>query len=330
MVKKGQNNFRKLIQGKRVLFITTKNIDYIRNTQEIRILQENAKYIEIIYSDKKNYALRILSVWNQVSRKKVADSDVVFCGFEPQFVVPFVGRKLKNKTIIIDFFVSVYDTLVCDRKKIKARSLIARFCHYVDKKTLEAADCVISDTMAHAQYFISEFGGNKDIFETLYLEADSKIYFPRQQKKPDSLKDKLVVLYFGSILPLQGIDVILDSIRMLKDRSDICFDIIGPIPDKYNKPLQGNVKYTNWLSQEELAERIAQADLCLAGHFSGNIEKARRTIAGKTYIYDMMDKTMILGKGEANYELFREDSKHRFVEMGNARELANRIMEYKI
>ena len=41
------------LKGKKVLFITTKNSDYIRNTQEIRLLREQAASLDVIgYADK--------------------------------------------------------------------------------------------------------------------------------------------------------------------------------------------------------------------------------------------------------------------------------------
>jgi glycosyltransferase involved in cell wall biosynthesis len=253
-------------------------------------------------------------------------------GFEPQFVVPLKKRILCDKTLYIDFFVSVYDTLVCDRKKIKEGSLLARLCRWLDEDTVKRADHIITDTKAHAKYFISEFTGEdasarEEIFETIYLEADTTIYYPRKQNKPLNLKDKFVILYFGSILPLQGVDVVLNAIRELENNADLHFDIIGPISKKYHKPLQDNVSYTNWLPQEELSKRIANADLCLAGHFCGDIAKAKRTIPGKAYIYEVMKRPMILGDCEANRELFCEDDKHAFVTMGNAKCLVEKILE---
>lgn len=318
-----------IVKDKRVLFITTKNIDYIRNTQEIQILEKYAKNCELIYSEQKNYILRILSVWMKVINNKMKEKDVVFIGWSPQFVIPFVGYKFKNKFVVIDFFISVYDTLVCDRKKFKKNGLVAKILHKWDEYTLQKCNHVITDTKAHAEFFIKEFAGKKELFETIYLEADSKIYYPRIQKKPKELKDKFIVLYFGSILPLQGVDVVLDVISKLKDRDDIYFDIIGPISEKYNKPKQENVCYTEWLSQEELAEHIANADLCLAGHFSGDIDKAKRTIPGKAYIYEAMGKKMVLGDSEANRELLVEDERHVFVKMGNSQELKYMILELK-
>lgn len=317
------------LEGKNVLFITTKNIDYIRNSQEIRLIRERSNSFDVIYSPNKNYILRILQVWNKITRQKIRDCDIVFLGFEPQFVLPFVGYKMKNKEIVIDCFISVYDTLVNDRKKIKAGGLMAKFCHWLDKKTISMANTIITDTKAHAEYFHSEFGGEKDRFETLYLEADESIYYPREQKKPEKLVDKFIVLYFGSILPLQGVDVVLDSLKNFENEKDIFFEIIGPVPKKYNKPEQANVCYYEWLSQNELSEHIAYADLCLAGHFSADIDKAWRTIPGKAYIYEMMGKKMILGDGAANHELFESDEKHSFVERGSSMALANEVRRIK-
>ena len=102
--------------------------------------------------------------------------------------------------------------------------------------------------------------------------------------------------------------------------------MIGPIPKDYEKPIQNNVEYINWLSQEELAEYIANSDLCLAGHFCAEIDKAKRTIPGKAYIYASMQKAMILGDNKANRELFEEDKKTQFVKMGDAAELSKKIL----
>lgn len=99
-----------IILDKEVLFITTKNIDYIRNMQEIRILNELASGVEIISSNKKNYMLRVLSVWNKIKRSKIQQADIIFIGFAPQLIIPFLVGRLKKKIIIVDFFISIYET----------------------------------------------------------------------------------------------------------------------------------------------------------------------------------------------------------------------------
>ena len=69
------------------------------------------------------------------------------------------------------------------------------------------------------------------------------------------------------------------------------------------------------------------ADLCLAGHFNDRIDKAKRTIAGKTYIYRAMGKPVILGDNAANRELYEEDGRTVFyTKMGDPSALKDTIL----
>lgn len=318
-----------VVKNKEVLFITTKNIDYIRNAQEVQLLRKNANEVSLLYSGRKRYLFRIIEIYCKIFFMNIKKFDVVFIGFSPQLILPAFQRKLRKKNIIIDFFISVYDTLVNDRKKVSPAGRMAKWCHRLDEKTIQNANYIITDTMAHAQYFHEEFGADYEKQETLYLEADRSIFFPNNIEKPDKLKSKFVVLYFGSILPLQGVDVVLAAFDRLKDRKDFYFYMIGKITNKYEKSLSDNIEYIDWVSQERLAEYISLADLCLAGHFNGEIEKAKRTIPGKAYIYEAMKKSMVLGDNMANRELFEEDERHYFVEMGSVEALENMILKVR-
>ena len=113
---------------------------------------------------------------------------------------------------------------------------------------------------------------------------------------------------------------------MLKEEKKIHFIVIGPVSKQYQKPELPTVEYHNWLSQEELAQYISFADLCLAGHFNKDNNKAKRTIPGKAYIYSAMGKPMILGDNAATRELYNENMAGiHFVPMGNAQALADKI-----
>ena len=313
------------IKNSRVLYIATKNADYLRLTQEIRILRENGNKVTEIVSPKKSYAKRLLYVYKKLLTVDVKQFDVVFAAFAPQLVLPFFRRKLKKKPLVIDFFISMYDTLCYDRKKFKPGSLIGKLIKRVDTKTIRAADLCICDTNAHGQYFCSEFGYPQEKMSTLYLEADTSIYYPRETKP----NDKFTVLYFGSVLPLQGVDVILDAIGQLENEEGLHFIFVGPLGD-HTRRGEKITEYINWLPQDKLAEKIAQADLCLGGHFNDTIMKAKRTIAGKTYIYRAMNKPMILGDNPANHELFSEGDKGvYFVKMGDSKALADLILKIR-
>ncbi len=312
------------------LFITSKNLDYLRNTQEIEFLKEEYDNVTIIGSYSKSYPKRLMHVYIRLLLTSMKKFDMIFVGFSPQLILPFFKWKFKGKPITIDFFISLYDTLIFDRRKFKQDSFIAKSLKKLDMVTLKAADRVIADTKAHGKYFVEELGLDEKLLQVMYLKADTSIYTPRKVEKPKEMKDKFVVLYFGSVLPLQGVDIVLESAGILKSEKDTYFYIIGPIKETYQKPESQYISYINWLSQEELADYIGFSDLCLAGHFNKSIKKAKRTIPGKAYIYEAMKKPMILGDNPANRELYAEDQEGiYFVEMGNSKALADEILKIK-
>lgn len=321
---------KRYFKNRKVLFITTKNLDYIRNVQEINAIREVAEKCVVIGSYSKLYLVRLLTVFFCVFFTKSNQFDSVFIGFAPQLVIPFFSRKWRKNSVVIDFFISLYDTLCFDRKKLKPGSVGGRLLHRLDKMTLEYADVVVCDTNAHGQYFAEEFHISEKKFYTWYLHADTSIYYSMKIMKPKEIKDKYVVLYFGSVLSLQGVDVVLRAMELLKEEKRLHFFFIGPIKDKALikiKPVSDNITYVEWLPQEKLAEYIAMSDLCLAGHFNDSVQKAARTIPGKAYIYQAMGKKMILGENPANREVFEEGEKILFVRMGDEKTLAEKILE---
>ena len=196
------------IKNKRILYAATKNSDYIRLVQEIRLLRENGNTVTVIASSSKRYINRLIYVYRRLIMEKMKDYDMSFIGFAPQLIVPFWGRKLKKKPLVIDFFISVYDTMCFDRKKVRSDSIIGKILKYIDKKTLDPSDIAICDTKMHGKYFCEEFGFPSKKMRVLYLEADKSIYYPKflnrdikaretykkEIKKSQSYKDDIFVL----------------------------------------------------------------------------------------------------------------------------------------
>lgn len=317
--------------SERVLFVSTKNRDYLRNTQEIKLLNNNGRRVRLIASSSRSYFARLIYVYWHLSVIFTTKIDHFFCGFSPQLVLPFWYWKFRNKKITIDFFISLYDTFISDRKIFRRGSLAAHLLYHLDVLTLCLADEIICDTKAHSHYFIRFFKANKNKIRVLYLEADKTYYDPVLYPKYDYDGKILNVLYFGSILPLQGVEVIIDAILLLKKRTDIRFVLIGPLKKIQKKQLaSANVVIFDYLSQRELAFEISRADLCLAGHFNAEIGKAARTIPGKAYIYRSMNKPIILGDTPANHELFESNQEEIiFCPRGDSVSLADRIVKFK-
>ncbi len=75
------------IRNKKILYIATKNSDYLRLTQEIRILRENGNEVTVISSPEKSYPKRLLYVYRKLIGVKMRDFDMSFIGFAPQLVI---------------------------------------------------------------------------------------------------------------------------------------------------------------------------------------------------------------------------------------------------
>ncbi len=331
-----ESNLARKLQGKNVVFITVKNRDYIRVSQIERLLGEYAGKYSVYSSEKKNPLTRVLDLNLRIRRGAIdlSEADVVVLGFLPQLIWKSVLGKLKKRKgekplIISDFFLSMYDTIVLDRKILADGSAFAGYLKNLDKRALLGADLILTDTKADADFFSEIYGVPPYKFETLYLEADKKLY--SVSDKADIRKNE--ALYFGTGLPLQGTEVVLDAfMKATKENPGIhCVYIggTGKVPQDKLKAVRGNpnIELIDWLSQEELSEKIAGAGVCLAGHFAPDIDKADRTIPGKAFIYEAMKKPMILGETRANCELFSEDDRHFFVPRGDAGKLAECILQ---
>ncbi len=335
---------------RRVLFITTKNLDYIRNVQEIQYLREDSRNeVDVIGLMSKVYVFRILYVWLRLLFTRFRRYEIVFAGFAPQLFLPIYNKRIKRAgcRIAEDFFISLYDTFCLDRKKFGIDSMMGNILHRLDEKTIECADRIICDTKEHGKFFVDEFEADPSKIKVSYIKADKSIYYPGvagsesdiRQKVFEELfpdvsydKNKTIVLYFGTGLPLQGTDVVLDAMNeIMEDRLYTCVFVGHLKGNSLSKLREGaGILHRDWLSQHDLARLIDISDICLAGHFNHRIDKALRTIPGKAFIYEAMDKPMILGDNPANREYFKESNRAGFVKMGDSHALAQGIRDLAV
>ncbi len=345
------------LNNKKVLYVTTKNLDYIRSTQQIRLLRNATNNLRVIGSESMLYPVRLIKVWCTLLFTSFKQFDVIFVGFAPQLMIPLFGKRMKRsgRKIYEDFFVSLFDTMCCDRRMFMPDSLIGKWMHRIDTLALSVADKVICDTKAHAEFFAHEFGVNDGLLNVLYVEANNEIYKIRGIDRREtigrilhdhinenlhdssdnksrayangndeftdnveSISESKIILYFGSVLPLQGADIVYEAMTKLVAVGGYTCIFVGPRKNLKSISFCKDIYHINWLKQEDLAALIEVSDICLAGHFNADIDKAKRTIPGKAFIYEVMGKTMILGDSPANREYFAEDKRHLFVPMSDA------------
>ena len=336
-------------------------------------MEKEAAQFRVYSSEDHNPITRALHLRSKMRKIDLEGVDVVILGFLPQLITGPCIKKIakaykkngnivridnkenvvKKPDIVAEMFLSLYDTVVQDRHIFRDGGMFAALLKRMDGKTIEAADLVVTDTKANADYLAKLYGASREKFETLYLEADRKIYYGISSLEEDypenetdnrnnekTSKDAVVarsVLYFGTGLPLQGTDIVLEAFNIadkeISNQSDnnVRFTYVGSlgkIPKEEIKKAQlsDRIELIDWLPQARLARKVALADICIAGHFNPDIEKANRTIPGKAYIYEAMNKKMILGDTAANHEIFAEDYRHIFVERGDPQKLAETII----
>jgi glycosyltransferase involved in cell wall biosynthesis len=206
--------------------------------------------------------------------------DIVFIGFPGYLdvVVLWPFAKLRRVPIVWDAFMSLYDTLVGDRKMLGPRHPVALFLFGLDWLACRMADRVVLDTRAHANYFEKTFRIPSARTAVVFVGAEPDAFPPRPVGAPPKPADAPVtVLFFGQFIPLHGIETVVRAAQRA-NAEPIEWVLIGRGQEeaKIRHMLEkGRVK------RLELNEWIHRADVCL-GIFGGS-GKAARVIPNKVF-----------------------------------------------
>lgn len=127
--------------------------------------------------------------------------------------------RLLGKKILVDYYVSVYDTVVLDRKWFGEGSLMAKLAKLLDRFFFAVATRVAILTEEERSYYLSLAGTEKYLSKTLILplgiERREKVSCTgaAEEGKP------LSVCWWGSYQPLHGLDKLLDAAQILKQKA---------------------------------------------------------------------------------------------------------------
>lgn len=285
-----------------ILFLCGREPEYVRNQIILKALRQHAHVNEITDSSK-SYIIRHLRLFLKFITH-FRYHDVVFVGFYG-FLLVFLVRLFTRRPLIFDAYLSTYNTLCLDRRRFAPYSPMGRLIFLFDKLACQLADVVILDTRTHLDYFVKLYGLPPEKFVVLYLGCDEEIFYPRRAPASTPFR----VFYYGSFLPLQGIEYIIQAAGLLKDDAAIEFQIAGDgmLYDEMRALADSlgctNIRFLGWIPYEQLPDHIAQASVCLGGHFA-DTSKAQSVIATKTYQFLAMAKPTIVGDNPANAEIF--------------------------
>lgn len=210
--------------------------------------------------------------------------------FPGHHLLPFAWllTRWPRKRLVFDMFVSAYDTLVTDRQKYARWHPMAWFLYFSDWVNVRLADEVLMDTRAHRDFIAATFRIPGNRIRVIFLEAQPGLFHPDTAQRERSREGRTTfdVLFYGSYIPLQGIEHMLRAAALLQQsHPHVRFTFIGGgQTEKAMRALAqelslNNVRFEPFQPLAALPDRIRSADLCLGIFGTGG--KAQRVIPHK-------------------------------------------------
>ena len=250
------------------------------------------------------------------------------------FFSVLLPKSFRPAVVMADMFVSVYDTIINDRRLFSENSVVARCLQTIERRACKTADILIVDTLENQNHFSEVLRIEKNRFRSIPLSINEAVF----TFKPASSCEKFTVLFIGTLVPLHGIEVICDSIALIDQSLDIDIQFIGdgqmaPVLLSFlqkHTSISSCVNITwvqEWESSSQLAERIRSASVCI-GIVSGN-PKSQRVWPYKNYLYMACGRALITGETEVAKRLAQQFGDVFYVPVvpGDSQSLA-RAIEY--
>ncbi len=241
-------------------------------------------------------------------RRLATPPDWIIVGY-PGFFDAHLARWLARGTpVALVSFISLYDTIVADREKVRPDSGAARLLRHVDRAAFQAADVVLVDTEIQGRYYADLFGLDVARFVRSFVGEDD-VEFPYRPHAPRGT-EPLRVLFFGTYVPLHGIETIIDAAHELRFEADIELCLIGNgqmFADIRQRAqvLEVTAEFiTDWVAPAVLLERIEASHVCL-GIF-GTTAKAARVIPYKVFDAAAVGRAIVTRDSPAIREMFTD------------------------
>jgi glycosyltransferase involved in cell wall biosynthesis len=203
--------------------------------------------------------------------RSAGDCEALIVGYPGHFDLAAARRAARGRPVVFNPLVSLADTFVADRGRFRAGSLPARALEAVDRRTFAAADLVVADTRAHADFFATL---TETPVEVCFVGAEKRVFRPGWQPPTE-----FSVLFVGKLIPLHGVDVVLAAAQLAPE---LRFRIVGAGQLEHllsDRPT--NVEHVPWVEYERLPDELHRAG-CALGVF-GTTPKAQRVIPNKAF-----------------------------------------------
>ncbi len=228
---------------------------------------------------------------------RIGEYDIMVIGYpgQPDAPLAWLLSRLKGRPLVWDIFMSIH--LISLERKIDSRSAISsRMIRAIENFSLGLPDAIIVDTPVYSEWYQQEYQLDPIKIKLLPTGADDREFQPREDL---TKRTTFRCLYYGTYIPNHGVKYIVEAARLLSDRPDIQFILVGRGPDKpqietlVRKYELASVTFHDWMTKNELIEEIRHSDVLL-GTF-GVTPQAIMTMQHKVHEGLAMAKPIING-----------------------------------
>ena len=312
----------------KVLFTCADRPVMSRNKYYRELLSSKYEYTECV-SHSKTYAKRLPSIFFQLFYK-MWNKDVYFVSYMGYFLVIFL-RIFTKKPIVFDYYVSLHDMMVKDRKVFRVDSFLGKITFWLDKRSLELADYVIVDTTQLINTAVENYGIDRNKFTRLPLAVNEEQIFKKEVARH---KDMFTMVYMGSYIPFHGVDIVMKAAKILEDKGEEVYFLMLGKGQKYEESTAlakelniQNIEFIDFVTMEELNDYYNASDVTLGAYGAG--ERAKVFITNKAYESFAVGKPHVTLETPAMKELFVGDENIFFVKDSASESLAQKILEIK-
>ena len=220
--------------------------------------------------------------------------DVVLVPHPSQVDAVVVGVlcRLVRLPLVIDYFVSLHETVVIDRRLVGEKSPIAKILRRCDAWAARFADVILTDTPEDADAFADATETPRNKWHVVWVGADPAIFTER----PDVVVEPRTVLFYGTYIPLQGIEhIVRASLLMPRDWRILLVgngQLRGDI-ERLVADIGAPIEIVDQVPEDALPALIASSMVCL-GVFGGG-EKTRRVVPNKVFQCMAVGRPIVTG-----------------------------------
>jgi glycosyltransferase involved in cell wall biosynthesis len=311
----------------RVLYFGTYERRYPRNAQVISCLRRAGvevveRHASVWEGREQKWGLglgvvpRLALAEARLLRRPRDATDAVIVGYPGHLDLPAARRAARGRPVVFNPLVSLADTLVGDRGRFRPGSLPARLLTAIDRRALRAADVVVADTQANAEFLAELSELPEQHFAVCFVGAEEDVFQPGWMPE-----EPATAVFVGKLIPLHGLETILGAARFAPE---LRFRVIGSGQlETLLESRPENVEWVRWVEYDLLPGELHRA-ACALGIF-GTSDKARRVIPNKAFQALACGVPLVTADTPAARELLADGESALLVPPGDPEALADAL-----